>query len=381
MSQIGRPMPLPLTTGADTGLDLFDVAARLRQRARLLLLAPLAAGTLAFGASYLIPPTFTARTSFLPPQQQQTASASALSQIGSLIGVAGGLAAIKSPAEQYTALMQSETVSDRMIDRFGLMQVYEAKYRFEARRELAENVRIMLGKKDGLITVEVDDHSRQRAADIANHYVTELRRMTGELALTEAQQRRLFFETQLKTTRDRLSQAQRALQNSGFNPGALKAEPKAAAEAYARLNAEVTASEVRLQTLRRSLVDSAPEVQQQQALLGALRSQLDKAEAASASVGRSGDADYIGKYREYKYQETLFEMFARQFELARLDESREGALIQVVDVAQVPEWKSRPKRAFIAMLAALGTLLAVGIWAVAGPRRQHRRGLPSSAQP
>ena len=44
-----------------------------------------------------------------------------------------------------------------------------------------------------------------------------------------------------------------------------------------------------------------------------------------------GGPDYVSKYREFKYQETLFELFARQYELARVDESREGALIQVVD--------------------------------------------------
>ena len=123
---------------------------------------------------------------------------------------------------------------------------------------------------------------------------------------------------------------------------------------YARLKAEVTAAEVRLQTLRRSLADSATEVQQQQTMLAALRSQLAKLELIADAPG---DSDYVGKYREFKYQETLFELLARQYELARLDESREGALIQVVDVATVPEWKSAPKRALIAAGAMLGSVV------------------------
>ncbi|WP_130433513.1 Wzz/FepE/Etk N-terminal domain-containing protein [Rivibacter subsaxonicus] len=345
----------------EDGVDLLDVAVPLAQNLKLLILGPLAAGLVALGIAFLLPKTYTARTSLLPPQQQQNQVGAALSQLGALAGLAGG-AGLKTPADQYVALMQSETVADRLIDRFKLMQVYDVDYRFQARKELAQNVRFAIGKKDGLISIEADDRSPQRAADIANAHVEELRRLSSSLALTEAQQRRVFFEEQLKQTRDRLTKAQMDLQGSGFSQGALKAEPKAAAEGYARLRAEVTAAEVKLQTMRRSLADASPEVQQQQSLLAALRGQLAGLER-SGELG--GGSDYVGRYREFKYQETLFELFSRQYELARLDESREGALIQVVDVATVPEWKSKPKRGLIAVAAVALSFLLVAAFVVA----------------
>ena len=338
----------------DAGIDLLDLALPLLQHWKLLVFGPLFAGMAALGITYLIQPTFTSRTVFLPPQQQQSAAASALASLGALSGLAGAAAGVKSPADQYVALLQSTTVADRLIDEFKLMQVYESDYRFEARKELAKNVRISLGKKDGLITVEVDDIDPPRAAEMANRHVDELRRLTSQLALTEAQQRRLFFDAQLKKTRDALTQAQLQLQASGFNPGALKAEPKAAAEGYARLKAEVTAAEVRLQTLRGNLSDTTPEVQNALGMLGALRAQLGKVET---STHPSGGPDYIGKFREFKYQETLFDLFSRQYELARVDESREGALIQVVDEAKPAERKSKPKRAITAVATTLAALL------------------------
>ena len=338
----------------EAGIDLLDLALPLLQHWKLLVFGPLFAGMAALGITYLIQPTFTSRTVFLPPQQQQSAAASALASLGALSGLAGAAAGVKSPADQYVALLQSTTVADRLIDEFKLMQVYESDYRFEARKELAKNVRISLGKKDGLITVEVDDIDPPRAAEMANRHVDELRRLTSQLALTEAQQRRLFFDAQLKKTRDALTQAQLQLQASGFNPGALKAEPKAAAEGYARLKAEVTAAEVRLQTLRGNLSDTTPEVQNALGMLGALRAQLGKVET---STHPSGGPDYIGKFREFKYQETLFDLFSRQYELARVDESREGALIQVVDEAKPAERKSKPKRAITAVATTLAALL------------------------
>lgn len=358
-----RPNELALESTSledDEGISLIDLINILAVRWRLFVAAPLLAGVAAFGIASIIPPTFTAQTTFLPPQQQQSAGSSALAALGALSGLAGGIGGIKTPGDQYVALMQSVNVEERIVERFKLMELYESKYRFEARKTLEKNVRISLGKKDGLITVEADAPEPKLAADIANQYVAELRRLSGELALTEAQQRRAFFEAELKRTRTKLTEAQQVLQSSGFNAGALRAEPKAAAEGYARLKAEVTAAEVRLQTMRRGLADSSPEVQQQTTLLGALRSQLSKLEGSAST---QNDADYISRYREFKYQETLFDLFAKQYELARMDESREGALIQVVDVATPPERKSKPQRFLITLAASALTFLTLLVWA------------------
>jgi uncharacterized protein involved in exopolysaccharide biosynthesis len=342
----------------EDSLSLLDLAVPLVESWKLWILGSIAVGLAALGIAFVMTPVFTARTTFLPPQQQQSGVASALASLGGLAGLAGA-AAIKSPADQYVALMQSVSATDRLIDQFELQQVYESKYRFEARKELGENTRIAVGKKDGLISVEVDDTDPKRAADMANAYVEELRRMTSVLAVSEAQQRRTFFEKELKDARDQLAKAQQELQASGFNVGALRAEPKAAAESYARLKAEITAAEVRMQVLRGTMADSSTQVQQQLAQLSALRAQLARLEqAVDANVG----PDYLTKYREFKYRETLFELFARQYEIARVDESREGALIQVVDVAVPPEYKSKPKRLFIAVAATLLSLLLLGMF-------------------
>lgn len=338
---------------SDDEISLLDLLIPLAQNWRLLVLGPLAAGVLALGGSFLIKPTFTSTTTFLPPQQQQSAAASALAQLGGLAGVAGAAAGIKSPADQYVALLQSVRVSDQIIDQFKLMEVYEAKYRVNARKALDANANIAAGKKDGLISISIDDHDPQRAAAIANAYVEQLRKLTTELAVTEAQQRRVFFEKQMQATKEKLVQAQTNLQASGFTAGALKAEPKAAAEGYATLRAQLTAARIKLQVLRASMNDTAPEVRQQAATAAALEQQLKMLEAGDAP--KSGSADYISKYREYKYQEALLDLFTRQFELAKVDESREGALIQVLDVAQPAELKSKPRRGQLAIITTLAT--------------------------
>ena len=343
--------------GGDT-VSLLDIVAPLVESWKLILLGTLLSGVLAAGATYLIRPVFTSRTVFMPPQQAQSSAASALATLGNLAGLSGAITS-RGPADQYVALLQSVTIMDRVIERFELMRVYETKLRSDARRILDSNTRVTVGKKDGLITVEVDDHDPKRAAEMANRFVVELRDLSGTLALTEAQQRRVFFESHLRTTRERLTQAQTELQTGGFNAGALKSEPRAAAESYAQIRAQATAAEVRLRVLRQSLADSAPEVRQQEATLAALRQQLARAEQPTRA---SNDVDYVSRYREFKYQETLFELFSRQYELARLDESREGALIQVIDPAAPADRRSSPKRARTTLITASAALLALTVF-------------------
>jgi uncharacterized protein involved in exopolysaccharide biosynthesis len=370
------PSPMPLDDPEDE-ISLLDLALVLAENLRLLILGPLVVGLGALGISFAIPPTYTARTMLLPPQQQQSIASAALQSLGALAGLAGGAAGIKSPADQYVSLMSSVNVQDRLIDRFDLIQVYDAKLRTDARRELQKNSRISVGRKDGLLTIEVDDLDPARAAAIANAYVDELRRLTSVLAITEAQQRRAFFEKQLQETRDKLAAAQRALQAAGINEGAIRAEPRAAAEAYARLRAEATAAEVRLQTMRGYLAETAPEFQQGQTQLAALRQQLARSEGANTAAA---SGDYIDRFREFKYQEALFELFSRQYEVARIDESREGAVIQVVDPAVPPERKSKPKKALIAVVATLAAGFAILLWVMVRHALRSSASNPASSE-
>jgi len=362
----------------DGGIDWQLLLAPALPRWRQIALVFVTAAVLGVGGSYLLTPTFMSATVFLPPQQQQSGAAAALASLGTLGSLAGGGSALRSPAEQYVALMQSVYATDRIIDRFKLQQIYKKKFRDATRVALLQNTAMVIGKKDGLITVSVEDEEPKRAADIANQYVEELRHLTGVLAISEAQQRRVFFEKQLQESKTRLTAAQIALQDSGFTAGALRAEPKAAADAYARLKADLTTAEVRLQTLRGGLADSAPQVVQQLVTVEALREQLQKLERTNAPD--QGSPDYIGKYREFKYQETLFDMMARQYEIARVDESREGALIQVVDVATPAEHKFKPRRLYVGLGSAVAATALFMLFVVAQAARGRRRS-SSAAKP
>lgn len=341
---------------ASDEISLLDLVQVVADNIKLLTLGPLAVGVTALAISFAIPPTYTAATKFLPPQQQQGMAAGMLSSLGALGGLAGAAAGLKNPADQYVAFLNSDSVENALIDRFKLQERYNAEFKQDTREKLEKNARISSGK-DGLITVEVDDKDPGVAAQLANGFVEELGKLLDRMAVTEAQQRRLFFEKQLKQTQDKLTQAEQALRSSGVDTSALKSNPQAAVTAVAQLQAQVTAQEVKVASLRGYLTESAPDFKQAMTELGALRVQLNKLEKTSSNAG--SDGEYVTRYREFKYQETLFELFAKQYELAKVDEAREGAVIQVLDIAQPPERKSKPKKALIAILATLGSGFAL----------------------
>ena len=338
-------------------ISLLDLLQVVVENLRLLVLSPLVIGLLALGYTFTITPTFTATTKFMPPQQQASGAASLLASLGSLGGLAGAASGIKNPADQYVAFLKSRSVEDALIDRFKLTERYEQNLKTDTRATLDGVARASSGK-DGLITIEVDDKDPVFAAELANAHVDELGHLLKRLAVTEAQQRRVFFEKQLASAKDNLVKAEQALKSSGVSSDTLKSDPKAAVEGLARLKAGITAQEIKLASMRGYLSESAPDFKQAQTELGAMRAQVARAEEQQPS-GAAGGSDYITKYRDFKYQETLFELFAKQYEIARVDESREGAVIQVVDTALPPERKSKPKKAMIAAVATLASGFAL----------------------
>jgi uncharacterized protein involved in exopolysaccharide biosynthesis len=382
----GAPPPnSALVESAEDEISLLDLLQVVADNLRLLVLGPLAAGLIALGISFLVPPTYTAVTKFMPPGQNSSGEAALLKSLGALGGIAGAAAGIKNPNDQFVAFLKSNSIADALITRFDLRQRYDEKFMVDTRKELASLSRITTAK-DGLITVEVDDTSPAVAAQLANAYVDELTNLLKRISVTEAQQRRAFFEKQLNTTKDQLAQAELAIKSSGINSTALKVSGSAVA-AVAQVQAQIAGSEVKLAAMRGYLTESAPEFRQAQTELSALRAQLAKVEMP-ATAPNSADADYVARFRDVKYYEALFELFARQYELARVDEAREGAVNQVVDIARPPERKSKPKKALIAVIATLAAGFALLLFifvrhalrsAAQTPESAHKLGLLRSS--
>ncbi len=370
----------PRPMSADAEVNLLDVLMLFSVFWRILVLMPLLAGLGGLGVAFLMKDKYTAQAQIMVPQSGQSSTLGALLGSGAGMGamLGGGLLpGLKNPGDQWVALLNSRTVADAMIDEFNLMKEFESEYRFQARDRLAANTRIV-AKKDGLISIEVDHGEPKRAADIANAYIAKLQKLSNSLAVTEAGQRRLFLEKQLQQSLANLKKADAAIRAVGLSADLLKLSPNVAMEQIARLRAEVTAKEVQAAVMRGSMVDDNPVLQRTLRELAALRGQVTGLEQ-SQPEGKAGQANYSDAYRDFKYQETLFELLSRQFEMAKADEAREGALIQVVDAAQAPEWKSGPKKAIIAVACMAAGFLAALVYVIVSVGLRQYRADPVNA--
>jgi uncharacterized protein involved in exopolysaccharide biosynthesis len=310
----------------------------------------------------------------LPPQNQSagTALMSQLSSPMASLAASSGLG-IKNPNDMYVAMFKSRTVEDAMVQRFDLMTEYHTKRRSDARKAFESQSDIENNAKDGLIRISVTDRDPRRAAEMTNAYVEEYRKLSGTLAITEAAQRRLFFEEQLAQAKDNLANAEEALKKTQQTTGVIQMDSQARAliESATSLRAQIAAKEVEIHAMRSFASDGNPDLQMAEQQLAGWQAQLshltgnrtgteDDLILSKGQVPGAG-LEYVRKLRDVRYYDTIFELLAKQFEMAKLDEARQGALIQVVDPAIPPDRKSSPKRALIILGAALvGFFIAVG---------------------
>jgi uncharacterized protein involved in exopolysaccharide biosynthesis len=359
--------------GEEDEISLLDLLIVLAERKRIIIWITVVFAGLSVIISLLLPVSYTATVTLMPPQQNTSIGAALASQLGNLGGMAalaGGSLGLKSPNDMFVGMLKSRTVEDAMVQHFGLMQEYDKKYLSDARKAFEKHATVDGAGKDGLIHISVEDHDAKHAAELANGYVDQFRIQSQHLAITEASQRRLFFERELEQAKNNLANAEEALKLTEQTTGVieLSSQSRALIESAASLRAQITEREVQIQGMQTYATGENAELVQAQQELTGLRAQLAKLGGSEDSAtgglivpkGQVPEAglEYIRKLREVKYNETIFEILARQFEIAKLDEAKEGALIQVVDPAIPPDKRSFPKRSLIVIGATFAGLLA-----------------------
>ncbi|MBX9296507.1 hypothetical protein HA051_09435 [Chromobacterium vaccinii] len=352
------------TPQASDEIDLLALLSTLQKYKRWIAISTVLFGSAALAYCLLTKPIFTATSSIMPPQQQNNGMSALLGQLGGLAGMAGvgGISSLKNPNDLYIGMLQSRTVADRLIRRFQLKERYQQETLDGTRRVLKSRTVIINGK-DGLININVDDTDTNFAAQLANAYIDELKQLNQVLAMTDAAKRRLFFEQQLKQTKEQLTNAETALRQTQEKTGLIQPEGQlpAIVGSVTQLRASIAAKEVQLEAMRSYATQQNPLYIRTEQELSGLREQLTKLETGregsgdlmvpTGKVAQSG-LEYLRSLREVKYQETIFELLAKQYELAKIDEAKDSSLIQVLDSAVPPELKSKPSRSLI-MVAGL----------------------------
>ena len=376
-----EPQPTPVNqtsatvrsaNSSDGRADLLEILLVLAREKKRILQITGALTLLATIIVFVVPKMYTATASILPPQQNQ-------SVLSTLVGQVGGAATLdlrdlglKNPADVFVAMLQSRTIEDALINRFDLRKSYNVK-RYQDARKVLEKRSEINPEKEGLISIQVTDRDPRRAADIANAWVDELRALNQNLALTEAAQRRIFFEQKLVDEREDLSKSELALKALQEKTGLIQpdAQARALIGAVADFRAQVAAKQVQLQSLRTYATEDNPDVKRVERELAELQAQsgkLSQMERSGTDLGEGNlqvptrrvpeaNLEYFRLARELRYHENLYDFLGKQLEAARIDEAKNAVLVQIVDKAVPPERKSSPKRLLIVAVTAVASFL------------------------
>lgn len=331
--------------------------------------------------SLLWPVRYTAVTTLMPPQQTPSTASLLMNQLTAsgaspLAALASGGLGLKNPNDLYIGLLNSRPIADAIIHRFGLATLYHAKDLTAARQKLASETAIA-SQKNGFITVSVTDKDKHRAAAMANAYTEELRVLTKSLAVSEASQRRLFYEEQLKQAKESLVGAEVSFQQVQQNKGLvqLDAQAKAMIEGLALLRAQLAAKEVEVEALRSYSTEHNPDLELAKGELSSLQGEATRLEQRNHASGFAdwglGDVpgagmEYLRAEHEVKYRQAMFDLLIKQYDAARLDEAKDAAIIQVVEPAIAPDRKSSPKRPLIVLLFTAAGILTAGLFMLLG---------------
>ncbi len=387
--------------GIESEVSVLDILALLAGQKRFILRFVVSAAVLSTAVAFLLPVRYEASIVMMPPQQNSSVGSALLGQLGNtgslgslapLASLAGGTLGIKNPADMYVSLLTSRTVEDGLIQRFNLMAEYDEKRMSDARKVLESRTTAVAGTKDGLIRLSVEDRDPRRAAELANGYVEEFRKLSVSLAITEAARRRLFFEQQLQQAKDSLSIAEEAMRSTQQSTGVLQIDSQARSliESAAVLRGQVVAKQVQIQSMRSFAAEDNPRLVLAKQELAALQAQLERLAGSQHDAGSDiilskgrvtgSGLEYVRRLRDLKYNETVFELLAKQFEIAKLDEAREGSIVQVVDTAVPPDKRSSPHRLLIVVSVTILALFLVGFWIVLRQRWALASDLPENRQ-
>lgn len=387
-----QPAALPPSSDAakrERQFGVLDVLIVMAKYKKLIICLPIVAAIASAAISFALPNIYKASTKLLPPQQAQSGAAALLSQLG---GAAGALAgsSLKNPNDLYIGMLKSRTIGDKLIAKFDLQKVYDEETMEKTRLTLENNTVIAAGK-DGLISIDVEDNDKKRATQLANTYVAELVSLTKILAVTEASQRRVFFERQLEQSKDNLAKAEMALKGALDTHGVISvdADSRAIVETVGRLRAKISAKDIEISAMKAFVTTSNPDYKRVQEELISLRSELSKLENGRPDLESDGQSGVTGStkqvglenikiLRDVKYYQMLYELLAKQYEVARLDEAKDTAIIQVLDPAIEPERKFKPKRSVLILISTLLAFIAAVGWAFFAEARKKMLGDPGT---
>ena len=111
---------------SQNGIDGMELLLILSQRKMTILKVTLAVAVVAAIVMFLIPNTYTATATILPPEEKQSSVGAMLGQLGSIAGLSESDLGLKNPGDLFIGMLHSRTIQDQLINKFDLRRSIES---------------------------------------------------------------------------------------------------------------------------------------------------------------------------------------------------------------------------------------------------------------
>ncbi|MFQ5754145.1 MAG: GumC family protein [bacterium] len=365
-------------------IDLLDYLNVIIKRRRMILRNTLLAMLFMAVLSFLLPRTYTATATLLPPDEsnQQGLKSLLLNTPTSFLNIPGVPA---TSSEIFVEILKSRSVAEGVLKgkyQFqnkvqNLYEIWDLKSQENAIKKLLKRTRIF-SNEQGLITISVEMNNPELASQVANAFTAELDSVNQEKSFSKAKNSRIYIEEQLKSTESRLKRASQALAEfqAKYKAVDLEEQTKIAIERAGEIKGTIMAKEVELEVALQTMKRDNPIINRLQKELDELKKQFEHLQFGNAIPFEEqkdyfipfADVPEVGRklaelMREVKVQETVWQLLNQQYYSAKIQEARDTPTVQVLDKAVPPEKRTKPKRKLLVLVATFLTFIFSIFWA------------------
>jgi uncharacterized protein involved in exopolysaccharide biosynthesis len=275
------------------------------------------------------------------------AAASLMGNVG--IDLPGGPSA---DSDKIDEVLQSRSVTDAVIEKFGLLQRYQM-FSFtrpsieRTRKKVWDHCKTEVDRKSGAVALTCEDKDPVQAQKMTEYMGEVANNVFRRISAGAAGEQRRFLEVRVAQVRKDLDAASQRLREFQETHKVidLGAQSQAVVAEMAALQGDIISKQMQLGYMKTfSTADEASAVQLRQVIkdVPRLRFQLEEL------------------FREQKIQETLFLLLTQQYEMAKISEARNASQFQILDSPPVASRPSRPDP-IIAVPAGLFVGLLLGV--------------------
>lgn len=312
--------------------------------------------------SLIWPKTYKSSIQFFPPPRQQS-------------GITGIFSNLLQPMvstselnqEALMVILNSRTVKEQVIDKFNYREIYNSDIPEFLIKQMESNIIISDIREGGfgfnpLIAVEFSfiDKDPKRAADVCKFYIEKVDSILKSLNTERVLKTKNIVETRYLENIAKLNEAEMKLQNFQKMNGIfeIESQTKTIINTMAEIKSKIIQLEIQLDIMKKVASAENYEILNIITEKNAYEKKYQEFYRKSDSlltddIFHSIDEmprlsrEYAQLYRDVVIQNKIYEYIYPQYEQMKMQVKIQAQGVQILDPAQIPTYKYKPKRSLI----------------------------------